>query len=578
MEGYPFGRYRLIDLLGRGGMGEVWRAFDTQTDRIVAVKVLREEFANDEHYQLRFRREARAAAILDEPHVIPIHNFGDIDGRLYVEMRLIQGRDLDTILEPRPMEPMRAVGIISQVASALNAAHQTGLMHRDVKPSNILVTNEDFAYLIDFGIARMAEDTNLTNAGTAVGTLAYMAPERFTSGPVDARADVYALACVLHQTLTGQQPYPGNSMEQQIAGHMATPPPRPSTFRDDVPAELDAVIAAGMAKDPRQRFSTATELARAATDAIAKPGWQASPTRPGQFPPSSPRQPVHGFAAAPPTSWSPVPPAGPFPPQSGYRPPPPPPWWQRPGTAIVGLAALVVVAIVITVVALSSGHQSSDAAGASNSTSSTTSTSRTRSTATTATTTVAPPAPNFDTLLLTVPEIDGIMDATAMAVTKGGDGLLEDEENVTPPECRAAALVAGKVTFEGTTVVDSQWQILSDAAAPGGTHSMLQHVALVDSPAAATKYFQDQARIWASCQNKQVTTTNKQSGQSIKFDYFGFVQGPAMISYKSTAGPFTCQRALGTRGAYLADVSACSYKTTNQGETAANAILTKAAG
>ncbi|WP_231983724.1 serine/threonine-protein kinase, partial [Mycobacterium sp. E2733] len=153
VEGTPFGRYRLVELLGRGGMGEVWRAYDTAMDRVVALKVLLATVAEDPAYVERFRREAHAAAGLDEPHVIPIYDFGEIDGRLYVTMRLVTGRDLQTLLAQGPLEPARAIAIIDQIASALHAAHRVGLVHRDVKPSNILIAEHDFAYLIDFGIA-----------------------------------------------------------------------------------------------------------------------------------------------------------------------------------------------------------------------------------------------------------------------------------------------------------------------------------------------------------------------------------------------------------------------------------------
>src|SRR3954453_3847751 len=153
MEETSFGQYRLLDLLGRGGMGEVWRARDTATDRIVAIKELPANLAHDETFKQRFRHEAQPAAQLNDPHVVPIHSYGEIDGRLYVDMRLIDGHDLQTMLAPGPLHPSRAVMIIDQVAKALQAAHKVGLVHRDVKPSNILIAEYDFAYLIDFGIA-----------------------------------------------------------------------------------------------------------------------------------------------------------------------------------------------------------------------------------------------------------------------------------------------------------------------------------------------------------------------------------------------------------------------------------------
>jgi hypothetical protein len=281
VEGTPFGKYRLVELIGRGGMGEVWKAFDTATRRVVAVKVLPAQLAADPTFEERFRHEAFAAAGLNNPHVVPIHNFGEIEGRLYVDMRLIEGQDLENVLAEGPMEPVRAVKIIEQIASALNAAHKIGLVHRDVKPSNILVGEEDFSYLIDFGIARAAGETKLTATGNVVGTWPYMAPERFTTGQSDTRSDIYALTCVLYECLTSSRPFPGNSVEQQIAGHLTTPPPRPSIKIPGVSPELDAVIASGMAKDPEQRYETTTEMARAAVAAIASGGRTQPAAKPG---------------------------------------------------------------------------------------------------------------------------------------------------------------------------------------------------------------------------------------------------------------------------------------------------------
>lgn len=272
MDATPFGHYRLEKLIGQGGMGEVYRAYDTRTDRVVALKVLPYHMAADATFQQRFRRESQAAAGLNDPHVVPIHGFGEIDGRLYLDMRLIEGRNLGTVLQEadKPLGAAFAVTIVEQVAHALDAAHATGLIHRDIKPSNILITGRDFVYLIDFGLARSAGEQGLTTAGSTLGTLAYMAPERFEGGEVDRRSDIYALTCVLYECLTGSRPYPADSLEQQIAGHMVSPLPRPSDT-DPRLAAFDEVIARGMAKKPEKRFQTAGELAVAARRALSAP-------------------------------------------------------------------------------------------------------------------------------------------------------------------------------------------------------------------------------------------------------------------------------------------------------------------
>jgi ABC-type amino acid transport substrate-binding protein len=269
VDATPFGHYQLQQLIGQGGMGEVWRAYDTRTDRIVALKVLPHHLAQDTTFQQRFRRESQAVAGLNEPHVVPIHGFGEIDGRLYLDMRLIEGRNLGTILGEggNPLPPTFAVTVIEQIAAALDAAHEAGLIHRDVKPSNILITDRDFAYLIDFGLARTAGDAGLTTAGSTLGTMAYMAPERFEGGHVDPRSDIYALTCVLYETLTGTRPYPADSLEQQIAGHMTKDVPRPSAVNPKL-AAFDDVIAKGMAKKPAKRYQTAAEMAAAARRAL----------------------------------------------------------------------------------------------------------------------------------------------------------------------------------------------------------------------------------------------------------------------------------------------------------------------
>ncbi|AYE99480.1 serine/threonine protein kinase (plasmid) [Mycobacterium paragordonae] len=264
------GPYRLMRLLGRGGMGEVYEAEDTRKRRVVALKLISEQFSADPVFRERMQREADAAGRLTEPHVVPIHDYGEIDGQLYLDMRLIDGISLRRMLAAYgPLIPARAVAIVRQVAAALDAAHAGGVTHRDVKPENIIIGVDDFAYLVDFGIARAATDPGLTHTGMALGTYNYMAPERFSGDKVDFRADIYSLACVLAECLTGSPPYPGSSIERVIGAHLMEPAPRPSQLRPGiVPAGLDQVIARGMAKNPEERFRSAGELAAAAHNAL----------------------------------------------------------------------------------------------------------------------------------------------------------------------------------------------------------------------------------------------------------------------------------------------------------------------
>ncbi|MBI2700135.1 MULTISPECIES: serine/threonine-protein kinase PknD [Mycobacterium] len=271
--GSRFGPYQLVRLIGRGGMGEVYEAEDTRKHRVVALKLISTQFSNNPVFRSRMQREADIAGRLNEPHIVPIHDYGELDGHFFVEMRLIDGVSLRSMLTQfGPLTPARTVAIIRQVAAALDAAHASGITHRDVKPENILVAQNDFAYLVDFGIARAAHDPNLTQSGMAVGTYNYMAPERFTGDDVTYRADIYALACVLGECLTGAPPYRADSVERLIASHLMEPVPRPSVLRPGrVPAALDQVIAKGMAKNPSERYMTAGDLAMAAHEALSTP-------------------------------------------------------------------------------------------------------------------------------------------------------------------------------------------------------------------------------------------------------------------------------------------------------------------
>jgi WD40 repeat protein/tRNA A-37 threonylcarbamoyl transferase component Bud32 len=267
-----FGRYRLLEVIGRGGMGKVYKAYDTVIGRDVAIKVLSAELADEPGFRERFRREALTAARLTEPHIISIYDYGEIDGQLYLVMPVIDGVDIHTALgRDGPMSPTRAVRVIEQLAAALDAAHANGLVHRDVKSSNAMMAAHDFVYLIDFGIAHDAAAPKLTRTGENPGTFAYMAPENFKPGKVDARADIYALTCVLFECLTTRPPFPHDTDAQLVTAHLYEGPPRPSQQCRGVPAALDAVIARGMAKKPNQRYQSAGDLAVAAHAALGTP-------------------------------------------------------------------------------------------------------------------------------------------------------------------------------------------------------------------------------------------------------------------------------------------------------------------
>jgi YVTN family beta-propeller protein len=265
------GNYRLESLLGAGGMGEVYKAYDTHRERYVALKLLPQALSGDQAYLKRFQRESNVAARLRDPHVIPIHDFGDIDGQLFIDMRLVDGADVGALLETNGrIAPQRSVHLISQVAEALDAAHADHLVHRDIKPSNILVTSSDFVYVVDFGIARSfgGRQTSLTNTGVTIGTLHYMAPERFIGHDVDGRADIYSLACVLHECVTGAPPFGDRDLPALMYAQLNYDPPEASSLVEGIPPALDAVIARGMAKDPQDRFATAGALAAAAREAL----------------------------------------------------------------------------------------------------------------------------------------------------------------------------------------------------------------------------------------------------------------------------------------------------------------------
>jgi serine/threonine protein kinase len=367
--GTVVGSYQVESLLGRGGMGVVYRAEDQRPGtrgRKVALKILAPELSSDERFRQRFERESQMAASLDHPNIVPVYEAGEVEGLLYIAMRYVEGEELRAFLQREgPPPPERALAIIGQVGAALDAAHARGLVHRDVKPGNILLIPGDdpdgppHVYLTDFGLTKRADShSGLTVTGQFVGTIEYVAPEQIEGKDVDHRTDVYALGCVLFEVLTGTPPYRADQDAAMLWAHLTQPPPRVSERRPDLPPALDDVLARAMAKERDDRYGSCREMLAAARAALAAPvspatGIPTPPPPPPGLPPTvlppvpepptapggilQPAQPVapYGPPAAPP-SWPPA------------APPPGPPR-RRTGLLVGGIAAAVALAAAITV-------------------------------------------------------------------------------------------------------------------------------------------------------------------------------------------------------------------------------------
>ncbi len=584
MDEVEFGRYRLIALIGEGGMGKVYKAHDPMMDRDVAIKVLPADLATEAGYEDRFRREARTAARLNEPHIIPIDEAGEINGRLYLVMPIIDGIDVDDLLaRDGPMSPQRAVSIIEQLAAALDAAHAVGLVHRDVKPSNALMTRNDFVYLIDFGIAYDAAATKITSTGALVGTFAYMAPERFSAGVADFRSDVYALACVLHECLTGNQPFPGASMEQQITGHLTLDPPKPSTQRPDVvPVGFDAVIPTGMAKKPEERYQSAGELASAARRALTEiPGPARGPHpapasfvdlsrpaaapdamwQPGAYPaqPASHPPPSTGGAGGP-SHQQQFPPAHYLPPQIGT----PPPARKRRTPVVISIGAVLVVAVAATTGYLLLGRNQQPSTHSEPST-----TPRPSTTSAPATTpTAAPPVAEaaLQRLLLSADQINTAMGATGMALKDTSAAMLDFKASVPDKACLPVHTDADTSVYAGSGSSAVRIQTLEDAAnIDADKYWASQAVVSFPSAGQAAAFFTTSAQQWPACSNRQYTA---QGGE--KFDTGPVLNTDGTLSVTETqknARGWACQRALTVRNNVAIDVKICSYK---PGDSAVN--------
>ena len=266
-------RYRVEERIAMGGMGSVYLALDERLDRRVALKVLKEELAGDERFVERFRREARAAGALSHPNIAGVYDFGQHESRYYMVMELAEGRDLARVLrEEGPLSPERSVRIAAQIAQALGHAHAAGVVHRDIKPPNVIIGEADRVKVTDFGIARAVGESTLTATGSVLGTAHYISPEQAGGGEVGPAADIYALGIVLYEMLTGSLPFTGDSALAVAMRHVSDEVPAPSELNPEVPVSLDAVVARATAKDPRGRFGSSNEMAEALADSLGSTG------------------------------------------------------------------------------------------------------------------------------------------------------------------------------------------------------------------------------------------------------------------------------------------------------------------
>ena len=302
---------RIEQVIGHGDMGVVYQAEELALQRHVALKLIRPEHTEEQRYRERFRRESMVAASIDHPNVIPILEAGDEDGMLFISMRLVEGTDLrELIAAEGPLDPQRAARIVSQVGSALDAAHSRGLVHRDVKPANVLLARADHVYLSDFGLAKREEEGGgLTRQGSIVARAQYVAPEQLLEDRVDALTDVYALGCLLYESLTGEQPYAGSADNAMLA-HVNEPPPSPLAVRPDLPPEFDDVVHRAMAKQATERYPSAGDLGQAAVVAaggrrrrgaeVSVATGDAAPFRPVALETPAPDAPAEAAAPQPP--------------------------------------------------------------------------------------------------------------------------------------------------------------------------------------------------------------------------------------------------------------------------------------
>jgi eukaryotic-like serine/threonine-protein kinase len=574
--GSVFAGYRIERVLGAGGMGTVYLVGDPELPRSDALKVLSPELSRDNDFRARFVREADVAAALDHPNIVLVYRRGEFEGQLWIAMRFVDGSDADAALREGTMTPARAVHIIGEVGKALDYAHQRGVVHRDVKPANFMLSGpvgpDERVLLGDFGIARALGDVGLTATGSFVATMSYAAPEVLAGQPFDHRADLYSLGCTLFRLLTGEPPFPaGNGGPGAVvAAHLAAPPPRVTQRTAGLSARMDDVIARALAKDPAHRFACARDLAAAAADALSDGTmpttalWQPVPSArvSPYLPPTvhSGPQPSPAFGAPPPAMGAPPPPG--FYPPHGFRPAPPPK--RRWGRRIAAILAVLALAAGAGVAAVYWKGRSQPPRPAPSPTASPSP--------------GAVPASAIPQLLLPHDQVAAIMGVTDVTLEKSIDTLSRDPVDFAQPDCLGAWQPGLASSYAGSTPTGSTIQVLNNQDSQ--LVSVIQAIVTVPDANTAHRFVTDQADKWAGCAGKTITENPTQAGAKETIHWtFGTLNNSggtvSLTHFAQEHQMVVCQHAVTARSNVVVDVVACQLGLDNQGVDILNAIAAR---
>jgi eukaryotic-like serine/threonine-protein kinase len=565
--GSIFAGYQIERVLGGGGMGTVYLARNPDLPRSEALKVLNPELSSDKDFRARFIREAEVASALDHPNIVSIHQRGEFEGQLWIAMQFVDGTDANAAVKAGTMTPARAVHILSEVAKALDYAHQHGVVHRDVKPANFLLSGpigpDERVLLGDFGIARAFDDTALTDTGSVTATVAYAAPEVLAGQPFDGRADLYSLACSLFRLLTGRPPYPtANGSAAVIAAHLHAPPPKVTDVVPGLSVQMDQVIATAMAKDPSRRFGSARALADAATEALndqlgsTTTPWQVTtPSTSGQ---SAPQWEPYG--PGPYSATAPL----------GLRRLPDTPSAVRRGPrlgAVVGAIVIVVAALVVVAVLATKSRPAVPPAS-------------------TGTPTAAGPSGPLNStalsgLLLPPEQVAGIVGAAALVQESFADSVIDDSQKLLQKDCIGVMAPAQHLVYADAGWTGVRSQALRNAGEGPRIYAVIQAVISFPTADAAKKLLADQQSQWASCSGRTLSLafptppTPQLWTAGTPADMDGTM---TMTQTLKDGGGMQCQRALGVRNNVAIDVSACRYDIAEQALDIVHGIAAKIHG